>query len=199
MKQVLVGLVLMLGATTMRAQQAVPEIPFDSVPNAVKLPPDLNFGEDAGVAVNSKGHVFVYTRSNSAIGRRLPRRGIAVARVRSDRQVRARDRQGPLRLVVRARGPRGQGRQHLGHRQRLGHGDQVQPGGPRGDGVRPEEGSLRRGGRAVGAHTNPPLPPIDGQLPPADRRRVERRTATSSSATATSTRASRSTTRTATG
>ncbi|HET9833688.1 MAG TPA: hypothetical protein VFP91_18330, partial [Vicinamibacterales bacterium] len=52
----------------LRAQQAVPEIPFDSVPNAVKLPPDMNFGEDAGVAVNSKGHVFVYTRSNSATG-----------------------------------------------------------------------------------------------------------------------------------
>ena len=50
------------------AQQAVPEIPFDSVPNALKLPADLNFGEDAGVAVNSKGHVFVYTRSNSATG-----------------------------------------------------------------------------------------------------------------------------------
>jgi DNA-binding beta-propeller fold protein YncE len=68
MKQVVVGLMLLLGATTMQAQQAVPEIPFDSVPNAVKLPPDLNFGEDAGVAVNSKGHVFVYTRSNSAMG-----------------------------------------------------------------------------------------------------------------------------------
>jgi sugar lactone lactonase YvrE len=48
--------------------QAVPEIPFDSVPNFFKLPPDLNFGEDAGVAINSKGHVFVYTRSNSATG-----------------------------------------------------------------------------------------------------------------------------------
>ncbi|HUK35782.1 MAG TPA: peptidyl-alpha-hydroxyglycine alpha-amidating lyase family protein [Vicinamibacterales bacterium] len=52
----------------LRAQQAVPEIPFDSVPNVLKLPPDLNFGEDAGVALNSKGHVFVYTRSNSATG-----------------------------------------------------------------------------------------------------------------------------------
>jgi len=52
----------------LRAQQAVPEIPFDSVPNFFKLPADLNFGEDAGVALNSKGHVFVYTRSNSATG-----------------------------------------------------------------------------------------------------------------------------------
>src|ERR1041385_6538151 len=52
----------------LRAQQAVPEIPFDSVPNFFKLPADMNFGEDAGVALNSKGHVFVYTRSNSATG-----------------------------------------------------------------------------------------------------------------------------------
>ncbi|HVO50735.1 MAG TPA: hypothetical protein VMV60_07060 [Thermoanaerobaculia bacterium] len=35
------------------AQQAPPEIPFESVPNALKLPPDMNLGEAAGVAVNS--------------------------------------------------------------------------------------------------------------------------------------------------
>jgi hypothetical protein len=44
--------------------QAVPEIPFDSVPNFFKLPPDLYFGEASGVAVNSKGHVFVFNRGN---------------------------------------------------------------------------------------------------------------------------------------
>jgi len=62
------ALVVASAFTVLRAQQAVPEIPFDSVPNFFKLPPDLNFGEDAGVAINSKGHVFVYTRSNSAMG-----------------------------------------------------------------------------------------------------------------------------------
>src|SRR5437763_6339114 len=41
----------------------VPEIPYDSVPNFFKLPPNLYFGEGIGVATNSKGHVFVYTRS----------------------------------------------------------------------------------------------------------------------------------------
>src|SRR6186713_1735070 len=46
------------------AQPAVPVIPFESVPNPLKLPPDLNFGEVAGVAVNSKGHVFVFSRGN---------------------------------------------------------------------------------------------------------------------------------------
>jgi len=61
-------LVIVSAFTVLRAQQAVPEIPFDSVPNFFKLPADMNFGEDAGVALNSKGHVFVYTRSNSATG-----------------------------------------------------------------------------------------------------------------------------------
>ena len=41
----------------------VPEIPYDSVPNFLKLPQDLYLGEGIGVATNSKGHVFVYTRS----------------------------------------------------------------------------------------------------------------------------------------
>src|SRR5437588_9700910 len=43
--------------------QNVPEIPYDSVPNFIKLPPGLYLGEAIGVATNSKGHVFVYTRS----------------------------------------------------------------------------------------------------------------------------------------
>jgi streptogramin lyase len=46
----------------------VPEIPFDSIPDFLKLPPGMNFGEVPGVAVNSKGHIFVFTRSNSASG-----------------------------------------------------------------------------------------------------------------------------------
>jgi hypothetical protein len=45
--------------------QNVPEIPFDSVPNFLKLPPNLFLGEGIGVATNSKGHVFVYTRSQN--------------------------------------------------------------------------------------------------------------------------------------
>lgn len=50
------------------SQQSAPEIAFDSVADYPKLPPGVNFGEVAGVAVNSKGHVFVFTRSNSASG-----------------------------------------------------------------------------------------------------------------------------------
>jgi DNA-binding beta-propeller fold protein YncE len=48
-----------------QAQQALPPtIAFESVPNPLKLPPDMNFGEAAGVAVNSKGHIFVFSRGN---------------------------------------------------------------------------------------------------------------------------------------
>lgn len=43
--------------------QNVPEIPYDSVANFLKLPANLYLGESMGVATNSKGHVFVYTRS----------------------------------------------------------------------------------------------------------------------------------------
>ena len=39
------------------------EIPFDSVANAIQLPAGLYLGEVAGVATNSKGDVFVYTRT----------------------------------------------------------------------------------------------------------------------------------------
>jgi len=43
--------------------QNVPEIPYESVPNLLKMPPGLYLGEAMGVATNSKGHLFVYTRS----------------------------------------------------------------------------------------------------------------------------------------
>jgi sugar lactone lactonase YvrE len=43
--------------------QNVPEIPYDSVPNFLKLPAGEYLGESVGVATNSKGHTFVYHRS----------------------------------------------------------------------------------------------------------------------------------------
>src|SRR5256714_5551580 len=43
--------------------QNVPDIPYESVPNFLKLPSGLYLGEAIGVATNSKGHVFIYTRS----------------------------------------------------------------------------------------------------------------------------------------
>jgi len=41
----------------------VPEIPFDSAVNLLKLPPNVYLGEAAGVATNSKGNILVYTRT----------------------------------------------------------------------------------------------------------------------------------------
>src|SRR6266566_4498818 len=87
-------------------------------------------------------HLRLFTR------RLQPRSGLrqyslADSRIRPQRRVPARDRQEPLRLVVCAHRARRQGRQHLGDRQGLGHGDQVQPGRPRRDGVRTQVGGLR--------------------------------------------------------
>src|SRR5262252_9002714 len=67
MRPVLLACLALL-ATPAIAQQSVPEIAFDSVPGYPNLPAGMNFGEVPGVAVNSKGHVFVFTRSNSANG-----------------------------------------------------------------------------------------------------------------------------------
>ena len=50
------------------AEDNVPQIPFDSVPNIIKLPADMHLGEATGVAVNSKGNIFVYSRSGSSTG-----------------------------------------------------------------------------------------------------------------------------------
>jgi DNA-binding beta-propeller fold protein YncE len=44
------------------AQRKIPEIRYESVPNFLKLPDDIHLGEGAGVATNSKGNVFVYSR-----------------------------------------------------------------------------------------------------------------------------------------
>jgi hypothetical protein len=44
-------------AQTKAKAENVPEIPFTSVPNFFKLPPDLYFGEGIGIATNSKGRI----------------------------------------------------------------------------------------------------------------------------------------------
>ena len=65
-KYSLVALVCISAALFSVASAAEPpEIPFDSVQNLLKLPADLHLGEVSGVAVNSKKHIFVYSRGNS--------------------------------------------------------------------------------------------------------------------------------------
>jgi streptogramin lyase len=60
----LTALALLFAAVAVHAQP-VPEIAFDSAENFFKLPDGANFGEVAGIAVNSKKHVFVFTRGNT--------------------------------------------------------------------------------------------------------------------------------------
>jgi hypothetical protein len=68
MKRCVFALTALLIAGSSFAQQSAPELAFDSVPDFFKLPEGMNFGEVPGVAVNSKGHIFVFTRSNSVAG-----------------------------------------------------------------------------------------------------------------------------------
>jgi hypothetical protein len=64
MKHWLIGLLLLTGSAA-SAQQAVPSIAFDSVPNPLRLPTNMYFGEVSGVSLNSKGHIFVLSRGNT--------------------------------------------------------------------------------------------------------------------------------------
>ena len=56
----------LLFACSLCAQTEAPEIPYDSAPNFLKMPEHIHMGEAVGVATNSKGNVFVYTRTGSS-------------------------------------------------------------------------------------------------------------------------------------
>ena len=58
-------LLLFVAVCSLFAQSPVPEVGYRSVPDFLQLPPDLYFGEVSGVAVNSKGHIVVFSRCNS--------------------------------------------------------------------------------------------------------------------------------------
>jgi DNA-binding beta-propeller fold protein YncE len=58
-------LVLLLFLSRSLLSQQVPQISYRSVPDFLKLPTDVYLGEVAGVALNSKGHVFVLSRGDS--------------------------------------------------------------------------------------------------------------------------------------
>ena len=196
MKRVI--LILLLLACSGFAQQAVPEIPFRSVPDFLKLPPDMYLGEVAGRCRELQGpRVRVLARQRDRPGLRRSRGAAARVRLRT---ASSSAKSATTSMPGRSRTPSAStsARQHLGHGQGLGHGHQVQPGGPGGDGVRPQEGSVRRSAEpleprhAAAAAGHRPVPPANRRdLGPAGR--------TSSSATATSTRAWPSSTRTATG
>jgi sugar lactone lactonase YvrE len=70
MKHWLIGLLLLVAPAAL-AQPAPPVppvppvIPFDSAPNALRLPANMYLGEVSGVSVNSKGHIFALSRGNT--------------------------------------------------------------------------------------------------------------------------------------
>src|SRR3954470_21231393 len=53
-------------AAPLVAQSNAPDLPYDANADLLKLPENIHLGEAAGVATNSKGHIFVYTRSGAA-------------------------------------------------------------------------------------------------------------------------------------
>jgi hypothetical protein len=65
MKRSIFLLLLSLSGSLLAQSKPVPEIPYRSIQGFLKLPPDLYLGEVAGVAVNSKKHVFVLSRGNT--------------------------------------------------------------------------------------------------------------------------------------
>ena len=50
------------------AMQHPPEIAFDSIHDFLKLPVNMYLGEASAVTVDSKGHVFVFSRGGSSVG-----------------------------------------------------------------------------------------------------------------------------------
>jgi len=65
MKRSVIAFAFALILSCTASAQKPPEIRFSSVPDFLKLPPDLFLGEATGVAVNSKGHVFVFSRGST--------------------------------------------------------------------------------------------------------------------------------------
>jgi NHL repeat len=65
MKRLVCLLVFSLGSSLFAQSPRVAEIPYRSVSGFLKMPADLYLGEVAGVAVNSKGHLFVFSRGNT--------------------------------------------------------------------------------------------------------------------------------------
>jgi hypothetical protein len=59
-------LALFFLGTSLSAQEMskTPEIPFHVVDDFLKIPSDMIMAEAVGVAINSKGHIFILNRGN---------------------------------------------------------------------------------------------------------------------------------------
>ncbi len=56
---------LLAGGGPLSAQLSIPEIPFTAVGDLLKFPDGVYMGEAAGVATNSKGDIYLYTRTGN--------------------------------------------------------------------------------------------------------------------------------------
>jgi hypothetical protein len=56
------GTAIGLSAARFACAEEIPIIGYESVPDVLRLPPDLYLAEVSGVALNSKGHIFVLHR-----------------------------------------------------------------------------------------------------------------------------------------
>jgi DNA-binding beta-propeller fold protein YncE len=65
MKRRMSVLLFLMASSVFAQQSSVPEIKFRSVPDFLKLPANMYLGEVTGVAVNSKGNIFVLSRGNT--------------------------------------------------------------------------------------------------------------------------------------
>jgi DNA-binding beta-propeller fold protein YncE len=66
MKRTMFVSFLLLVGSVCAQQPSVPEMRYRSIPDFLKLPADMYFGEVVGVSVNSKGHIFVFSRGNTS-------------------------------------------------------------------------------------------------------------------------------------
>ncbi|HZS52297.1 MAG TPA: hypothetical protein VFA54_15620, partial [Bryobacterales bacterium] len=57
--KIFLAMAALLFTASLSAQLSIPEIPYDSTPNLLKLPEHIYLGEAVGVATNSKGNIFV--------------------------------------------------------------------------------------------------------------------------------------------
>ena len=65
MQRYLAVILLLLASAAAQAQTPAPEIKADANVDFLKPPPDVHFGEVSGIAVNSKGHIFVFSRGGT--------------------------------------------------------------------------------------------------------------------------------------
>jgi sugar lactone lactonase YvrE len=63
MRNAFVAAVLVASAAVVAAQNAVPEIAFDTNADLLRTPNDIYVGEVGGVGTNSRGQIYVYTRT----------------------------------------------------------------------------------------------------------------------------------------